>query len=599
MISTLPPVTKSIAVLPFVNMSADPDNEYFSDGMTEEIINALTNVKGLKVIARTTSFAFKGKELDVRTIGKQLGVSTVLEGSVRKAANRVRISAQLIGVEEGTHLWSKSFDRELEDIFELQDEISLLIADKIRENFGHLNISDHLIHPSTQNLDAYNLYLKGRYFHLKWDETPLQKAIQYYKASIEQDPSFPLPYFGIGYCLTLVGAWGGQREFIELAATYIDKGLAIDQTSFFGHFVQGALKYWGHWDYKAGTELYQKAIQLNPHFTEGYDGMAEILINVGRFDEAMEYINRSIVLSPHSANHFYTKGAICFYKKDYEAALEWLTKSLTIDPGFPHPVIKIALCHVLLKQEEQLRRFLDAYADPLNAKMLQLIYQLHSRQSVAEEEVAQLLDEVNQRSKISLWAGPLYLLSLSGQRDRAWNILQHAVSKRIGYYANFRHFPLIASVRKHPGFKKLAALPTNSKGYTAPEENITVQKTESAFFTPSESEIQIKKLEQLMADEKPFTENSLSLRELAEKLNLHPNKLSWLINKQIGKNFNEYINTYRLETFKAIALNPENSHLTLLGLAHESGFNSKTIFNAFFKKMEGITPRAWVKQHLQ
>ena len=160
---------KSIAVLPFVNMSADPENEYFSDGITEEIINALTTVKGLKVIARTSSFAFKNKNIDVRTIGDQLGVGTILEGSVRKAKNRVRITAQLISTNDGTHFWSKNFDRDLEDIFALQDEISLHIADQIRENFGHLNIQEHLIEAPTQNMEAYDLYLKGRYQHLLWD----------------------------------------------------------------------------------------------------------------------------------------------------------------------------------------------------------------------------------------------------------------------------------------------------------------------------------------------------------------------------------------------------------------------------------------------
>ena len=131
---------KSIPVLPFVNMSTDPENEYFSDGVTEEIINALTTVKGLKVIARTSSFAFKNKNIDVRSIGDQLGVSTILEGSVRKAKNRVRVTAQLISTSDGTHFWSRNFDREMEDIFALQDEISLLIADQIRENMGYLEI---------------------------------------------------------------------------------------------------------------------------------------------------------------------------------------------------------------------------------------------------------------------------------------------------------------------------------------------------------------------------------------------------------------------------------------------------------------------------
>ena len=190
---------KSIAVLPFVNMSADPENEYFSDGITEEIINALTTVKGLKVIARTSSFAFKNKNIDVRTIGNQLGVSTVLEGSVRKVNNRVRITAQLINANDGTHFWSKNFDRDLKDIFALQDEISLLIADQIRENFGHLEIQEHLIEPPTQNMEAYNLYLKGRYQHLMWDGQGIANAVELYEQCVTIDPTFALPYFGLAY----------------------------------------------------------------------------------------------------------------------------------------------------------------------------------------------------------------------------------------------------------------------------------------------------------------------------------------------------------------------------------------------------------------
>jgi len=184
-------------------MSADPENEYFSDGITEEIINALTTVRGLKVIARTSSFAFKNKNIDVRTIGDQLGVSTVLEGSVRKAKNRVRITVQLVSTNDGTHFWSKNFDRELEDIFALQDEISLHIADQIRENFGQLNIQEHLIKEPTQNMEAYNLYLKGRYQHLMWDGPGIANAVELYEQCVAIDPSFALPYFGLAYCYAM------------------------------------------------------------------------------------------------------------------------------------------------------------------------------------------------------------------------------------------------------------------------------------------------------------------------------------------------------------------------------------------------------------
>lgn len=199
---------KSIAVLPFVNMSADQDNEYFSDGVTEEIINALTKVSDLKVIARTSSFAFKGKNVDVRTIGQQLGVSIVLEGSIRKVKNRVRITAQLINTEDGVHLWSKNYDRVLDDIFQLQDEISELIADQIRENFGHFEIPVFTHLPRTHNIDAYDLWLKGSY-HLKrkgFDD--IKKAMRFFQDAIQLDASYADSYSSLGEAYLHAGGFG-------------------------------------------------------------------------------------------------------------------------------------------------------------------------------------------------------------------------------------------------------------------------------------------------------------------------------------------------------------------------------------------------------
>ena len=251
---------KSIAVLPFVNMSADPENEYFSDGITEEIINALTTVKGLKVIARTSSFAFKNKNIDVRTIGDQLGVSTVLEGSVRKAKNRVRITAQLISTNDGTHFWSKNFDRDLEDIFALQDEISLLIAEQIRENFGHLNIQEHLIEAPTQNMEAYDLYLKARYQHLMWDGQGIRNAVELYEQCVTIDPSFALPYFGLGYSYAMYGSWGNNKDLLQLSKENLSKGFKLDKQSYIGYFGKATLSFWGNWDFINGHKYFQKAI---------------------------------------------------------------------------------------------------------------------------------------------------------------------------------------------------------------------------------------------------------------------------------------------------------------------------------------------------
>ena len=181
---------KSIAVLPFENLSSDPENEYFSDGMTEEIINALTRIEGLKVTARTSAFVFKGVKEDIRIIGNKLGVASVLEGSIRKSGNQVRITAQLIRTDNGFHLWSESFDRELSDIFALQDEISLLIADKIREDFGHMEIQEQLVDAKTQNQQAYEVYLKGVHHFKRKDLEDIKSALALFEESARLDPLF-------------------------------------------------------------------------------------------------------------------------------------------------------------------------------------------------------------------------------------------------------------------------------------------------------------------------------------------------------------------------------------------------------------------------
>ncbi len=185
---------KAIAVLPLTNMSADPENEYFSDGMTEEIINALSKVPGVQVASRSSSFAFKGKEVDVRQVGDKLGVASVLEGSVRKVGNRIRITAQLVNVDNGYQLWAETYDRQLEDVFAIQDEISRAIVDALKLRLG--GHTEHVVAP-TKSIEAYNLYLKGRFFFNKLTEPSLRKALEFFQLALLQDPGFARAYAGI------------------------------------------------------------------------------------------------------------------------------------------------------------------------------------------------------------------------------------------------------------------------------------------------------------------------------------------------------------------------------------------------------------------
>lgn len=588
---------KSIVVLPFVNMSADPDNEYFSDGITEEIINALTTVKGLKVIARTSSFAFKNKNIDVRTIGDQLGVSTVLEGSVRKAKNRVRITVQLISANDGTHFWSKNFDRDLEDIFAVQDEISLHIADQIRENFGHLNIQEHLIEAPTQKIEAYNLYLKGRYQHLMWDGPGIENAIGLYEQCVSIDPSFALPYFGLAYCYAMAGSWGNNRDLLQMSEENLSKGFNLDKESYIGCFGEATLSFWGQWDFINGHKYFQKAIERNPSYTEAEEGLIELLTAVGYFEKALWHMDNILKINPLSPNHYFTKANIHYLNEDYTKALECIETSLSINPDFTHSIALKQLCLILTKDFEKLNDFLSQTPLAERPEECRVLYKLVNPEDKIDIDISRVSLMIKEEVGAALFPWQLFLLVHLRKHEMALDFLEENISMRTGQIINFMSIPLLKPLHTYQRFQdlvqaafRLELLPPN------PKKPIRVTSAK-VLLSDEEIDIILEKVGKGMTEEKWFLTPSLTLRSLAENVNISSNKLSWLLNERMGQNFNEYINNLRLEKFKELALNPANSHLTLLAIAYESGFNSKSVFSAFFKKSEGMTPKAWLKSH--
>jgi len=589
---------KSVAVLPFVNISADPENEYFSDGITEEITNALTKIQGLRVIARTSAFAFKGKNIDVRTIGKQLGVTTVLEGSVRKVKNRVRITTQLVSTSDGSHLWAKNFDREMRDVFFMQDEISLLIADQIRENFGHLEIRDHLVDAPTQNIEAYNLYLKGRYHHLKWNARDLIQGVEYYRSSIQQDPSFALPYFSAGLCCGINAAWGfiPYDDGMQQAEQFLQRGFSLDNQSHIGCFAQGTVGLWGKWDFKMGHDFLMQSIAINPSFTEAEEGLAELYTAIGAFEKAMSHTSHILTLNPLSPNHYYTRANIMYLSGNYEDAIKNLESALQIDPHFALAIEKLAVCYIHLGDYEKLDQFLRSNPQAEKPNECRALYKLVNSAEGIEIDLEAIRLNLSEENPASLIPWHLYLHVHLGNHELALDLLEEGIKVRTGQLINFKNDPFLTPLQVYPRFRNLVASLFDSSLLPSTETNSAVQSRPVKWaITKVEASRYLSAISDLLENEHIFLDQSLCLKLLAEKVDLHANRLSWLLNEHIGKNFNEYINSFRLEAFKRKALDPANSHLTLLGLAYESGFNSKTVFNAFFKKMEGMTPRDWVK----
>jgi TolB-like protein/AraC-like DNA-binding protein len=581
---------KSIAVLPFVNMSPDADNEYFSDGITEEIINALTRVDGLKVIARTSAFAFKGKNEDVRHIGKQLGVSSVLEGSVRKSGQRVRITAQLINTTDGSHYWSRNFDRQLDDIFTLQDEVSLLIADQIRENFGHLEIQDHLVEKPTSNIRAYELYLKGHFHQLKWDDVSIKKAIECYQESVQLDPGFARSHYGLVQAYGLLAAWGymdpeeGFSKAIEsfMIASQLDKSLPEYGQSFVGR------SFWMEWDFQATYNQLIETLKQHPNYTDGLEAMAELMLSHGHWQKAEAYILQAMEVDPLSANHFYTLAHINYYQKKYDSALELVNRALYINPEFNLAKELKTLCLIRIGNAAEFESYI---ADQDNKQIKKLLF------DVIHKVVAEIPEEILAKQSLlttdrnQLVPYELFVLANSKHTAQAFEILKQYVQLRRGQLINFRVDPMLDPLRKIEGFDQLHL--TNLA--IEPDEAVSEQTKQMPAERDPEQKIKMNRILQFIDNEKPYLDPQLSLSALAASLQMHPNKLSYLINEESGVNFSEFINRFRMEHFKKIATNPDYGHLTILGLAYESGFNSKTVFNTFFKKAEGTTPAGWIK----
>lgn len=579
---------KSIAVLPFNNTSGDIENQYFADGISEEIIITLSKIAGLKVTSRTSSFTYRDRQIDVRHIGNELGVSTVLEGSVRKAANRVRIATQLVRTDTGFQIWSERFDRELIDIFDLQDEISRLIADKIREHFGHFDIQDDFNTPKTLKADAYQAYLKGKYFQKQWTNESVQKAHEAYKESIDIDPKYPMPYLGLSQSFVHQAAWvqADRMKALYMAQHFIKQlGPEAEELAEY-HYTKGLYAFIGNWSLAKAQKHLKKALQINPNYAEAHEFQADLYNVTGAFDKGQASVKKALELNPNELNHHYSMAIGHYLQGQYTKAIATLENALNILGDWQMALEMKALCHLLLNQEVDFRAVVDHAKDSTKPVFYALWQAYHHKK-------ASTFDSID-ASEFYL-ALPLYIKLYSGQEAEALEHLIEGVNQRAGQFLTFRHDPLLAPLRNTEAYQQLEA-PFATLTLAADDEPKAQPKVPEVLTT---EEIQTFSglLEQLMQVQKVYLDPQLSLRSLADQVALHPNKLSWLINNKVGKGFNEYINQYRLEDFQQRALDPVNSHLTLLGLAYDSGFNSKSVFNDFFKKKTGMTPKTWVKNN--
>ena len=457
----------SIAVLPFVNMSADPEQEYFCDGMAEEIINALTHIEDLRVIARTSTFYFKGKDVKVQDIGKELDVETVLEGSVRKAGNKLRITAQLINISDVSHLWSEKYDRELEDVFAIQDEISLAIVEALKVKLLKQE-EEAVIKRHTENTEAYKLYLKGNYYYQMLTIKGFDKAIECFEQAIKKDPNYALAYTGLASVYWMRSYYGNvpPNEAYTGAKEYAKKALEIDNTLAEAHASLGIINMNYDWNWKAAEREFKQALQLNPNSALTHIQYSSLLTITERHKEAISEAKQAQELDPLSSFINALVGNAFYYARQYDRAIEELQMTLTMNPNYflAHYFLGLAYRGKSMIGEEIAKheKAVDlSGGDPLMIAALATAYY----ESGKKEKTEKLFDSLKQMSKYE-YVHPIcfYLIhKVRGDQDQAYEWVERACNEHDSFLPWVRVEPLdrdrIPDEPRYKALLKKAGLP--------------------------------------------------------------------------------------------------------------------------------------------
>lgn len=423
-------MAKSIAVLPFVNMSADPENEYFSDGVTEEIINALTKVRALRVASRTSAFAFKGKNLDIRKVGEQLSVGTVMEGSVRKAGDRLRVTAQLVDVADGYHLWSERYDRQLDDVFAIQEEIAESIVDALQVVLSEEE-RRAVEKPSGENVEAYEQYLRGRQYFHQMRRSGIQFARRMFDRAIEIDPNYAKAYAGVADCCAfLYMYYDGSKANLQGADSASSKALELDPELAETHASRGfALSLSRQYD-EARRE-FETAIQLDPKLYDAHYFYARALFQEGRLEEAALHYEEAARAQPEDYQALLMMQAPLAGLGRHEESKEVLRRGL-----------KVAEKHLELNPDDARALYLSANA----------LIQLGERdQALERAKKAYAIDS----SDPSVLYNIACIYSLGGMIDQALDYLDQAIQNGFGHREWIDNDTDLDSLREDPRFQAL------------------------------------------------------------------------------------------------------------------------------------------------
>ncbi|MDA4123696.1 MAG: tetratricopeptide repeat protein [Thaumarchaeota archaeon] len=448
-----------VAVLPLTNMSPDPNDEYFADGMTEELITALSGIKGLTVIARTSVMPYKKAPKRVAEIGRELEVGTVIEGSVRKAGNKVRITVQVIDARNEGHLWASNYDRELNDIFAVQSEIAEKVAGTLKVR---LLDSDRLrlAKSPTGNVEAHTLYLKGRYYWNLRTKEGMDRAIEYFKLAVEQDEGFAAGYTGLAQCYLVMGRnlLADPAVAFPKAKEYVSKALELDPNSAEAHACRGnSLHYYEH-RLKESEAEFRRAIELNPNYATAHQWFAHMLVQTGRRNEAFAEITRARELDPLSRIINLNVGDAFYYLGEYDKAIEQFRKLIDLDPEFALSYRSLAQSYALKSEFDEALAAAEKYGE-LSKKPLEttldkaLIYAWKQDGTESHRLLAEAEANYGKEFLSPFWFGAVYCVL--GEDDRCFEWLNRAYNEHDPSIMLLNIEPYLERVRGDPRFLAL------------------------------------------------------------------------------------------------------------------------------------------------
>ena len=453
------PGKQSIAVLPFEDLSPSKDQEYLCNGMAETLINALTKIKNLWVPARTSSFSFKGKNLSIQEIGRQLGVDNLLESSVQVIGNKLRITANLIQVKTGSHVWSQAYDRQLKDVFAIQDEIAQAIVKALKITLlGEKEAS--LVKNYTHSLEAYNLYLQGRYFWYKRTDEGMLESAKYFDRAIDIDPAYALAYAGLADTYITLGQWrvAPPKSVYPKAKQAAIKALEIDEGLGEAHASLAMIKRDFEWDWPGSDEEFKRAIELNPNYSVAHQWYSEYLVTVGRFEQAIAEVKRAQELDPLSLVNYIAAAIVFRMARQFDLALAECQKAIDLDPNYGPAYLYRGYSYMSKGIHEKavldIKKYLAlSRPSPNFQSKLAVSYALAGNKN----EALKILGDLMKRADKD-YISPMALVDIYqalGAKDEAFLWLDKAIEERAYGIIYLKTSPDYDALRSDPRFDKL------------------------------------------------------------------------------------------------------------------------------------------------